>query len=302
MALYVNGKVVSGGGGNAGYQELTYDEYMALTPEQKTDGTMYFLTDVNGDDSQFQPVIYSETEREIGVWTDGKPLYQKAIFISTALSNGVWNNDALGTVGSNISIVDFMGFIYGDTLGDGAIFPLNYFRTTSEFVTTITNLDGDDLNILPTIPDVGTLYIKYIVIRYTKTTDTAGSGTWTPQGVPAIHYSQSEQVIGTWYDGSTLYEQTLYFNNKKLTTSESTSQLVHNISNIGSVKFVESAYTDFENGTWVTATNCIAAGTVYPVGWVVTATKIYVRSTTNEFSAAANRSYLITVRYTKASS
>ena len=213
MALYVNGKQISGGGGggNTNSVELTYAEYQALTPEQQLDGTEYFITDINGDGQQFQPICYSEEEREIGVWTDGKPLYEKTVFISTALSSGVWNNEVLGTVGSNISIVDFMGFIYGDTLGDGMIFSLTYFRTTSEFVTTTTNLDGDDLNILPTIPDVGTLYIKYVVIRYTKTTDQAGSGTWTPQGVPSHHYSTDEQVVGTWVDGKTLYEKTWYF-------------------------------------------------------------------------------------------
>ena len=53
-------------------------------------------------------------------------------------------------------------------------------------------------------------YIKYLTMQYTKTTDTAGSGKWTPQGVPAIHYSTDEQVIGTWIDGSTLYEKTIF--------------------------------------------------------------------------------------------
>ena len=219
MALYINGKQISGGGGgNTNSVELTYAEYQALTPEQQLDGTEYFITDINGDGQDFQPICYSETEREIGVWADGKPLYEKTVFILTALSNGVWNDEVLGTVGSNISIVDFIGFIYGDTLGNGVIFPLNYFRTTSEFVTTTTNLDGDDLNILPTIPDVGTLYIKYVVIRYTKTTDQAGSGTLTPQGVPAVHYSEDEQVVGTWVDGSTLYEKTIDYTVNKSTS------------------------------------------------------------------------------------
>ena len=52
-------------------------------------------------------------------------------------------------------------------------------------------------------PQIGSLII---VLRYTKTTDTAGSGTWTPQGVPAVHYSTDEKVVGTWIDGSTIYE------------------------------------------------------------------------------------------------
>ena len=50
--------------------------------------------------------------------------------------------------------------------------------------------------------------ITGFTLQYTKTTDTAGSGTWTPQGVPAKHYSTEEKVIGTWIDGSTIYEKT----------------------------------------------------------------------------------------------
>jgi hypothetical protein len=45
-------------------------------------------------------------------------------------------------------------------------------------------------------------------MQYTKTTDAPGSGTWTPQGVPAVHYSTDEKVVGTWIDGSTIYEIT----------------------------------------------------------------------------------------------
>lgn len=42
-----------------------------------------------------QSVIYSETEREIGVWIDGKPLYQKTIVVNNAtiLVNGGYNYD-----------------------------------------------------------------------------------------------------------------------------------------------------------------------------------------------------------------
>ena len=50
---------------------------------------------------------------------------------------------------------------------------------------------------------------SHITIQYTKTTDQPGSGTWTPQGVPAVHYSTDEQVVGTWTDGSTIYEKTI---------------------------------------------------------------------------------------------
>ena len=51
--------------------------------------------------------------------------------------------------------------------------------------------------------------IDIITIRYTKSTDIAGSGIWTPSGIPAVHYSTEEQVVGTWIDGKTLYQKTI---------------------------------------------------------------------------------------------
>ena len=48
-----------------------------------------------------------------------------------------------------------------------------------------------------------------ITLRYTKTTDAPGSGSWTNQGVPAVHFSTDERIIGTWIDGKTLYERTI---------------------------------------------------------------------------------------------
>ena len=53
----------------------TQAEYDALPI--KYPNITYYITDTNGNEDQFQPVIYSLEEREIGVWTDGKPLYQK---------------------------------------------------------------------------------------------------------------------------------------------------------------------------------------------------------------------------------
>ena len=77
----------SGGGGNADIVRLTQAEYDALPSSKLTDNKVYMITDVNGDGSQFQPVIYSENEREIGVWIDGKPLYQKCYKLNKSIGN-----------------------------------------------------------------------------------------------------------------------------------------------------------------------------------------------------------------------
>ena len=76
-----------------------------------------------------------------------------------------------------------------------------------------------------------------ITIQYTKTTDTAGSGTWTPQGVPAVHYSTAEHVIGTWVDGKTLYEKTWYFQDNMVSIGTNWTSLNISVSdlNIGEI-------------------------------------------------------------------
>lgn len=149
--------------------------------------------------SKFQPVIYSTEEREIGCWTDGKPLYQKTFVYANipSLTNGMTFQTDL----SNIDNSQISGFIsegattynfpyVGNNKGMGFVFS----NSSNEFAAR-GNDSFSNANLV-------------IHIQYTKTTDVAGSGNWTPQGVPTHHYSTDEQVIGTWVDGKTLYEKT----------------------------------------------------------------------------------------------
>lgn len=205
MALYVNGKQISGGGGggNTNSVELTYAEYQALTPEQQLDGTEYFITDINGDGQDFQPICYSEEEREIGVWIDGKPLYQKTVTLEQTLASQEYytliSDSTFTLIGYNSDGTRFIrnnGQVWSSSFGyDGG----------TVFIYQETN--GD---IKFSYKASGVVIIKAeVTLLYTKTTDQAGSGTWTPQGVPAHHYSNNEHIVGTWVDGSTLYEKTI---------------------------------------------------------------------------------------------
>lgn len=191
-----------GGGGDASKLELTQLEYDALTYEQKHNGIMYFITDANGDGSQFQPVIYSEIEREIGVWTDGKPLYERTIIYDnqTTISDGY-------TPIASLSNIDHIDIISGGVINssDDSYYSLPY---VFENKSTSWYYDNGNLGIRVANDTWSSDWDIFVTIQYTKTTDTAGSGTWTPQGVPAVHYSTDEQVIGTWIDGNTLYEKT----------------------------------------------------------------------------------------------
>ena len=183
-------------------KSLTYAEYQELTEEEKNNGTLYFITDVNGDGQSFQPVIYSEEEREIGVWTDGKPLYEKTLSAGSGITYG---NITIPIGVDNIDKIAYAEAIA--FLSSNNYLPLPRISSDSNYCG-ISAISTSNVVCYINRAFDGTVTGIYVTIRYTKTTDAAGSGVWTPQGVPAVHYSTDEQVVGTWIDGSTLYEKT----------------------------------------------------------------------------------------------
>ena len=202
-------------------REMTKAEFDELTEAEKTG--LINITDVTGgNDDRFQPIIYSEDEREIGVWTDGKPLYEKTVHITAFPSTAYTRTD----YAHNISDIDTICFWKGTarwqngstanvdhidiSSGDISASPSIQSQVDKTYITLWVGTDRSSLN-------------GDFVLQYTKTTDTAGSGQWTPQGVPAYHYSTNEQVVGTWIDGSTLYEKTIYVDSFPNNTSKNLS-------------------------------------------------------------------------------
>lgn len=182
-------------------REMTKAEFDELTEAEKTG--LINITDITGgNDDRFQPVIYSTEEKEIGVWKDGKPLYQKTV------DCGTLPNASGIQVAHNISNLADVVCIFGYAVNSSyTSIPLPYPDTVLEYNV---NVSADTTYISISTGRDRTQFTGYITIQYTKTTDTAGSGQWTPQGVPAHHYSTDEQVVGTWIDGSTVYEKTIY--------------------------------------------------------------------------------------------
>ena len=206
--LYANGQPVGGGGagGNTNSVELTYAEYLALSDAEKMNGTEYFITDINGDGSQFQPVIYSTDEREIGVWVDGKPLYERTYIGGTIPAS---SNLDISIDTTNVDEIFISKAItYSSTQGYSLI--LNDVIPTYSAHSKRIYINKNASKIVIDNGDTDNFYDRtYVTVIYTKTTDAAGSGTWTPQGVPAVHYSTDEQVIGT-YLGDTLCQKTIH--------------------------------------------------------------------------------------------
>lgn len=236
--------------------------------------TVYGLTYTT---QSLQPVIYSTDEREVGVWTDGKPLWQKTVTLGTAVSIPYNTWTTFCSWAESIEIKDCCGIASG-----GDVYP-----------NLSASYDNGDVQVL-NVRNM-TISLVTLTIQYTKTTDTAGSGTWTPSGVPAVHYSTQEQVVGTWIDGSNLYEITIE------ATSPSTANIDTTIETL----------TDLNYGQIISIEGILYAQSLsqyIPIFWSYGTSlmgSVYVEGN-NLKQELTNANYLncpvwVTLRYTKSS-
>ena len=118
--------------------------------------------------------IYSTEEREIGVWTDGKPLYQKTINLGTLTQDSNWHSTPHNI--SNIErVIEVIGWTSSYNNNSFYLaYSLNSYRPTSSYgiVLQCSSTSVDYLN------NWVSGHTAYATIKYTKTTDSAGSGKW----------------------------------------------------------------------------------------------------------------------------
>lgn len=186
---------------------------------------------VNGADS-YPPLIYSDTEREVGVWRDGKPLYQRT-FNGTFASDRTELNINWGITG--IQVLNIWGVLVpSDNPTNRVIIGSNYDASSLVIFkgvggTGVTVARGNSAYF-------GSTPMVYVTIQYTKSGDTAGSGTWTTQGTYAHHYSTAEHVVGTWIDGKPLYEKTIIDTATRNTGSNTISTGISNLETLIELK------------------------------------------------------------------
>lgn len=244
--LKADGTWGAGGGGASALSDLTDVNLSSLQDHQPL---RYDATNqewVNGADS-YPPLIYSDEEREIGVWRDGKPLYEKT-FTSTSSLRGVeWDISTL-----NIErVVSQKGSWCRKYNSNNKTYwySVDFIASADASYRGATNVSLND-NVLSSTIDMPTgnaILYRAVTIQYTKTTDTAGSGTWTTQGGYAHHYSTSEKVIGTWIDGKPIYEKTIAKQNYRLESGS--NQISLDVSNIdvlvdSNVQVTNSSHTN----------------------------------------------------------
>lgn len=166
----------------------------------------------------FSPIIYSEEEREVGVWVDNKPLYAKSFTLSSQItvSASSWTN-------TNLSLSDVEKFINGYALSDDGTFQGSVVVDKSNNVIQLQSTRST------------ASYVKYLTVFYTKTTDIAGSGSYNTLGVPNVHYKDDWHVVGTWWNGKPIYEKTFHFTTENLPADRATIEKIYNFDELVSM-------------------------------------------------------------------
>lgn len=141
---------------------------------------------------------YSTTERQVGCFTDGKPLYQKSWLLTIPNSSGMHQFTDVA-IPNLEKVIDYDFIILPN--GEGGYTP--WYNNATVLFSTQSATYAQFFFASGAYAGSTLLY----TCKYTKTTDTAGSGIWTPNGSYAKHYNTEEQVIGTVL-GNTLYQKT----------------------------------------------------------------------------------------------
>lgn len=183
--------------------------------------------------------LYSASEKVIGCWTDGRPIYQKVIQTTTANGDGTDQAISIGTTVDNIISYNcilkatYAYHVFSSFNGNAGL--ANPNETTLRAGLKIYAY-GNDYN---ESAQKNTIHIRnyipgwsscplYITLQYTKTTDAANSFNFGTE----TDYSTTEKIVGTWIDGKPIYQKTIDFGTLPNNTTKSVN---HNISNIDTI-------------------------------------------------------------------
>lgn len=163
--------------------------------------------------------IYSTDEKIIGCWTDGRPLYQKTLDLSSnTLSLGINLINISSYIGSNIDTI----FVKQDM----SVFAASPYKTSDYVIASATTNESyvyARVNTNTHVAELGVVRIKdsdaskilCATVQYTKTTDAANLFNCSTES----DYSTTEKVIGTWVDGKPLYQKTFSTTSPVCTTN-----------------------------------------------------------------------------------
>ena len=176
MSVFYNKKLISG---VRDVPKMTLAEYNALTNKPKlwlrTDAPesdrgisandVEYSTGVSVEDKIDTISSYSTTEKVVGTWINGKPLYQSIVSCG-ALPNNTTKVTAHGITGIS-KVVDITGYAFN---GNDSI-PIPYFNAQNANVKVGLYANASNIIINSGSVDMSSYSESYVTLRYTKTTD-----------------------------------------------------------------------------------------------------------------------------------
>lgn len=217
--------------------------------------------------------IYSTTEKMIGQWIDGKPLYQKTLEFTIALGANTYAHNIINLE----SIVSMDGMLLTDR-------PIPYVNNDA-LANQVQLQCSETTGILVSIKT--SVFVGKqccVTLRYTKTTDTA-----MPIGTPN-DYSTTEKIVGTWIDGKPLYQKVVDFGALPNNTEKSVNS---GITNIDTVVKLDAIMNNNSFGIFTPDINGIS---VYErIYYNKNENKIYIANNINQSEYNA----YVTIQYTK---
>lgn len=145
--------------------------------------------------------LYDTSEKVIGKWTDGRPLYQRTYSGTIPSSDGT---QALFSLPSSYCRVMYAE---GCAFWDGTNYISIPFATESSSKADHAGLYTYNNTMYIDMTDTNSYFrgkSYYVTIRYIKTSDSTNSYNYSSEN----DYSTSEKIIGTWIGGQTLYQKT----------------------------------------------------------------------------------------------
>lgn len=133
---------------------------------------------------------YSEEEKIIGRWINGKPLYRKTLILTAP---SVIGTTVMYKIDNSLEVKNLYGYIDNGSTENPQCVPFNYYNDNNNFIFTRVRWVSSNQQIGITIGDSKTLISKlvYITLEYTKTTDAENS--FTPDMLSTIVISGNKQ-------------------------------------------------------------------------------------------------------------
>lgn len=151
--------------------------------------------------------IYDTTEKVIGKWTDGRPIYQKTFITTTPNTVNTAKFVDIGAFVQNV--VNYSAVFKNNSYQHQLIAPCQITNDFAYYGKILVNDNSANTqkNTIEILTSNSNWLNKDLVITiyYTKTTDAANSYNYADEN----DYSTTEHIVGKWIDNKPVYQKTI---------------------------------------------------------------------------------------------